>query len=250
MSKIISPCLNSTSNEIKSQALRLLGATAQSNPNVQAKVLESDLIQKVLHMLITNDDVNVKSRCLFALSSLLRQFPAAQKVFIYHGGLEIFSKILEGNNLKLQIRVMNLVNDLLTERKNINELSGEEQRRQRVNAYSVTKFEEKLLMHEYCRGLSNLTRKVFQNVISRDFIEQADEIVQLVAESMIMLNPVCESEFRTYRETLVPLTESVLSAYRKLSLKVETDEDEESNSDLIMALENLKVLLGYSHDEL
>ena len=214
------------------------------------KVLETDFIQKILYMLTTNTNVEITSRCLFALSSLLRQFPAAQKIFVDHGGLEIFGKILEGNQLQSQTRVLNLVNDLVIERRNIDELTSEEQRRQRTKAYAVTNFEKKLLMHEYCKCLSNFTKKVFQNVIMRDFIEQADEVVQLVVESMITLNPVCENEFIHYRRTLLPLIDNVLTAYQKHSSEAQEDQDVESMSFLMLDLEKLKVLLSFSHDEL
>ena len=57
--------------------------------------------------------MEIKSRCLFALSALIRQFPAAQKVWIDHGGVEIFGKILIDDQLQVQIKVMRLINDLI-----------------------------------------------------------------------------------------------------------------------------------------
>ncbi|KAG7201215.1 hypothetical protein KM043_004001 [Ampulex compressa] len=79
MSKIVSLCLNATNNEIKAEALRLLGAAVQSNPKVQLKALEHDFVQKLLRILSTNNKIEVKSRCLYALSALIRHYPAAQK---------------------------------------------------------------------------------------------------------------------------------------------------------------------------
>lgn len=229
--------------------MRLLGATAQSNPKVQAKVLETDFIQKLLHLLLTTDSIQVKSRCLFALSSLIRQFPIAQKVFFDHGGLEVFAKLLDGNQLQPQIKVMNLVNDLLIERRNIVEFTDEELRRQRENAYANTNFEKKLLMHDYCFELLNFATKVFRNIITGDFIDQADELVQTVVESIITLKPVCEVEFVKDRKTLSPLINTVLDIYRKRSLK-HNDENEKLDNELIVILEKLKILLESPHDEL
>lgn len=248
LTKIISPCLNSTSDEIKSEALRLLGATAQSNPKVQAKVLETDFIQKILHLLLTTENIEVKSKCLFALSSVIRQFPIAQKVFFDHGGLEVFAKLLDGNQLQPQIRVMNLVNDLLIERRNIIEFADEEVRRQRLKAYTSTNFEKKLLMHNYCSELLKFATKVFRNIITVDFIDQADELVQTVVESLITLNPVCEIEFKKERKTVLTLINRVLDMYKKRNLMLEGKD--ETDSELVLILEKLNLLWQYSHDEL
>ncbi|XP_051170498.1 nucleotide exchange factor SIL1 [Leptopilina boulardi] len=249
LTKIISPCLNSTNDEIKSEALRLLGATAQSNPKVQAKIMETDFIQKLLHLLLTTDNIEIKSRCLFAISSLIRQFPIAQKVFFDHGGLEVFAKLLDGNQLQPQIKIMNLVNDLLIERKNIIEFNDDEIRRQRIKAYSSTNFEKKLLMHDYCLELINFSTKVFRNIITGNFIDQANELIQTIVESIITLNSVCEIEFVKVRNTLLPLINSVLNIYKKRSL-INENEDEKFEDDLILIFEKLNALLQSSHDEL
>lgn len=211
--------------------------------------METDFIQKLLHLLLTTDNIEIKSRCLFAISSLIRQFPIAQKVFFDHGGLEVFAKLLDGNQLQPQIKIMNLVNDLLIERKNIIEFNDDEIRRQRIKAYSSTNFEKKLLMHDYCLELINFSTKVFRNIITGNFIDQANELIQTIVESIITLNSVCEIEFVKVRNTLLPLINSVLNIYKKRSL-INENEDEKFEDDLILIFEKLNALLQSSHDEL
>ncbi|KAG8036356.1 hypothetical protein G9C98_003678 [Cotesia typhae] len=135
MSKIISPCLNTTNDDLKIEALRVLGTAVQLNPKVQQKALNNDLVQKLLHLLSVNNKPLVRSRCLFALGALIRQFPSAQKAFIDHGGLEIFGKILENDLLQIQFRAIKLITDLAIEREFINKTEDESLRLRKVQEY-------------------------------------------------------------------------------------------------------------------
>lgn len=217
MSKIISPCLNGTNNEIKAEALRLLGAAVQSNPKVQLKALENDFVQKLLHILSTNNKMEIKSRCLFALSALIRQFPAAQKVWIDHGGVEIFGKILIDDQLQVQIKVMRLINDLIIERQNLNEITDANQQL-KIKAYATADIEKKLLTYEYCNHLSNLMIESFKGEHSDQLRTDNYEFLETISDSMITIAPICIDRFRENKDELLPIIRHLLNFYQNLNL--------------------------------
>ncbi|KAL0109721.1 hypothetical protein PUN28_014626 [Cardiocondyla obscurior] len=251
LTKIVSPCLNGTNNEIKSEALRLLGAAAQSNPKVQAKALENDFIQKVLHVLSTNSKIEVKSRCLFALSALIRQFPAAQKAWIDHGGLQLLGKILYDDQLLIQMKAMKLVNDLTIERRNLEEIYDPEQRQQKMREYAITDFELKLLGHDYCKLLSNLMIKCFEEKLTgRKFSIENNDFLEVVSDSMITISPICKTEFKNIKLMLLPVIDNLLHFYENPNIKLTVDETDVLKS-LILLIERLKItIFEPSHDEL
>ncbi|XP_034172881.1 sil1 nucleotide exchange factor [Osmia lignaria lignaria] len=228
MSKIVSPCLNGTNNEIKAEALRLLGAAVQSNPQVQLKALESDLVQKLLYILSTNNIVDVKSRCLFALSALIRQFPAAQKIWIDHGGVEIFGKILVDDELQIQIKVMKLISDLIIERQNIEQITDAKQKQTRIKAYAPADIEKKVLMYEYCKHLSNLMIRSVKEDLSSLF---NDEFLETIAESMNTITPICINQFRETKDVLLPIVKHFSNSYDILNVLVEKLQTVENTRD-------------------
>ncbi|XP_017799198.1 PREDICTED: nucleotide exchange factor SIL1 [Habropoda laboriosa] len=221
MSKIIYPCLNGTNNEIKAEALKILGAAVQSNPKVQLSALENQIVQKLLHILLTNSKVDVKSRCLFALSALIRQFPAAQKVWIDHGGVEIFGKILIDDQLQIQIKVMKLINDLIVERQHLEEITDAKQRQLKVKAYGAADIEKKLLTYEYCNNLSNLMIASFKGEESESLRNDNYEFLETISDSMITVTPICIDRFREIKDELLPVIKHLMSFYENLNLLVD-----------------------------
>lgn len=221
MSKVISPCLNGTNNEIKAEALRLLGAAVQSNPMVQLKALENDFVQKLLHILSTNTKVEVKSRCMFALSALIRQFPAAQKAWIDHGGVEIFGKILVDDQLQIQIKVMKLINDLIIERQNLQENTNAAQHQLKANAYAAADIEKKLLTYGYCSHLINLMITNFNVEISDEPRTDRYEFLEIVSDSMVTAASVCIDRFKQSKEELLPIMQHLLKFFENLNLLVD-----------------------------
>ena len=90
------------------------------NPKVQSKALSLGFIQHILRLLNTESDGTVIHRSLFTLSTLLRNFPQAQKNFLEHGGAEIMVKLLDRTD-KIFVRVVTLMDDLITEKDQAND---------------------------------------------------------------------------------------------------------------------------------
>lgn len=89
------------------------------NPKVQLKGLNLSYIQYFLRLLNNEyEDNNMKIRLVFTLSTLLRNFPQGQKVFLDHGGIQVIIKIFDqiNSNTKLKIRLIELMNDLIIEK--------------------------------------------------------------------------------------------------------------------------------------
>lgn len=250
MTKIISPCLNGTNNEIKAEALKLLGAAVQSNPKVQSKALENDFVQKLLQILSTNGKIEVKSRCIFALSALIRQFPAAQKVWIDHGGVEIVGKVLLDEQLQIQMKVMKLINDLITERQNLQMVTDDYQLQIRIKAYAAANIEQKLLACDYCKHLSNLMTKCFRDELNTEYRTDNYEFIETISESMITLIPVCKDQFSKTKDTLLPIIQHLLNLYQNLDPIIQPDENEILKN-LTLLIEKLRATVSeIPHDEL
>ncbi|XP_008554145.1 nucleotide exchange factor Sil1 [Microplitis demolitor] len=252
MSKIISPCLNTTNDDLKFEALRVLGTAVQLNPKVQARALNNDLVQKLLHLLSVNNKQLVRSRCLFALGALIRQFPSAQKAFIDHGGLEIFGKILENDQLPTQFRAIKLITDLAIEREFINKTEDEGLRLRKIREYKKTDFEQKLLLHNYCKYLSSIVKKNFQHDISLDSSTEMNEFLEVILENMIILSPTCKDEFRNIEHGLFSTLNEILNYYNKIkegnSQVWQENEMLENNFQKILKFK--KLILDNFHDEL
>ncbi|XP_066592695.1 nucleotide exchange factor Sil1 isoform X2 [Prorops nasuta] len=247
MTKIISPCLNSTNNKLQAEALRLLGAAVQSNPKVQIKALENDFIQKLLHMLSASTKTNIRSRCLFAISALIRQFPAAQKVLIDHGGLEIFGEILIYDQEQIQLRVMNLINDLVIERQDLNKLVELKQQQLKIKEYDFTNFEKKLQAQKYCKHLTNLMIKYFKENIPSRLINGDLEFIQVILESMTTVSDICKNDFSSDKKIVIMAIDVALINLYENS----PSNDEKPVETTILLMKQLKAKLFESlHDEL
>ncbi len=111
--------LNSTNSHLRAQIAFTIGSAMNANPKVQIQVLKSGALHKLLLLLRYDSSNQVKKRALFAISSLVRHFPIAQKALIQeYGALSIFSNFLKNPNidsLKLSLKVITLLNDLLIE---------------------------------------------------------------------------------------------------------------------------------------
>ena len=249
MTKIISPCLNASNDDIKSEALRLLGTAVQSNPKVQMKALERDFIKKLLHILVINIKVKVQSRCLFALNALIRQFPIAQKALIDHGGLEIFGKILKDSHPQTQRRVMNLMSDLAVERTNLNEIEDDHVRKRKISEYDNTQFKKKLLSYNYCRHLSDLMIKSFSKDAFDDSNIEDYDFLTIILDSMNKFGVICKINFRVEKHAIIPILKEQLRHYKSVRDSTST-KDDYSLDQIILLLENLSRTVFAEHDEL
>lgn len=169
LKNIVYKNLNSTNDEIKRESLKLLGASIQNNPMVKIRALDSGCIDILLRMIVLENDSSVKYRALFALGSLLRSFPFAQLKFIENAGLSVFFKLFELENLKIQLKTLTIINDLLQEEVDAQKDDNPE----KIKQYKNIKFRKHLLQNNYCEILNKfLLNSVIIESNDHDIIEK------------------------------------------------------------------------------
>ncbi|KAL1498262.1 hypothetical protein ABEB36_009087 [Hypothenemus hampei] len=114
--KIIYKKLNSTNPVVKQETLILFATLAQNNPTVKIHILESGGITTLLRILNLEKNENIKKSALTALSCTLRTFPYAQNQFFTIGGLKIFTELFKSESVKLKLKIVTLLSDLIVER--------------------------------------------------------------------------------------------------------------------------------------
>ncbi|KAI4873441.1 hypothetical protein NFI96_027293 [Prochilodus magdalenae] len=120
--KLVTDALNSTDVRLQENAAFVLGSAVSSNPSVQFEALESGALQKLLTLLATSEPVTVKKKALFALACLLRHFPLAQSNFVKLGGVQVLGQLFQTQGANaLQVRIVTMLNDMITEEKLISE---------------------------------------------------------------------------------------------------------------------------------
>ncbi|KYN15788.1 Nucleotide exchange factor SIL1, partial [Trachymyrmex cornetzi] len=170
---------------------------------------------------------------------LIRQFPAVQKAWIDHGGLQLLGKILYDDHLHIQMKAMILINDLTIERRNLEDIYDAEQRQQRMREYAITDFELKLLTHDYCKLLSNLMVKCFKEKLTGQFSIENNDFLEVVSDSMITISPIYKTAFKNIELLLLPVINNFLYFYRNSNIKFTVDEIDVLKS-LILLIERLK----------
>ncbi|VEN41610.1 unnamed protein product [Callosobruchus maculatus] len=188
LQEIIYKNLNSTSDEVKEETLKLFGSLLQNNPKVQISALESGAITVLLRTLATEQSGKVKSRAVHALSCLLRRFPLAQLRFMKNGGLSIVSKLLDKNSLKLQVKLVTLMNDLIVE--NIQATKYEQN--SALKQYELVNLQSKLLTEQnWCENLNELLLTLFSaDPDDHDLLEKCLIAMHTVSEN-------CASVYKT-----------------------------------------------------
>lgn len=153
--KVIFKSLNSTSAQIKRDTLRLMGSLMQNNAKVKVHALEIGAIPVLIKVINFDSDELIKSSAITALSALIRTFPVAQKKFIDHAGFLAISKLFESSSIKLQIKAVTMVSDLLIEN---NLASGDEN----LNKFYMGELEliKNVLEYNWCEHLDKLLHKI------------------------------------------------------------------------------------------
>lgn len=130
--------LNSSDPHIKEEAAHVVGSAVQSNPKVQVKVVELGGLPILIRLLSDQKQpMNVRNKAMYALSSLIRNFPAAQYFFSNSGGFSSLRNLFkEKKNEKLQMKAISLINDLVVERKDLS-LHEEEQNKEKIRQYNL-----------------------------------------------------------------------------------------------------------------
>nr|XP_020643708.1 nucleotide exchange factor SIL1 [Pogona vitticeps]XP_020643710.1 nucleotide exchange factor SIL1 [Pogona vitticeps] len=152
--------LNSTEPLMKEYVSFVLGSALSSNPRVQVAAIEGGALQKLLVILATDQSLAVKKKALFALSSMLRNFPYAQMQFLKLGGLQVLRDLCtEKEMAPLHVRIVTLIYDLIVEKLLQKDLPGDhDQTRERLEQYSQVNLVPAIVEQGWCTIIPDLLK--------------------------------------------------------------------------------------------
>lgn len=235
---VLIKALNYTKDErIQKEAALVLGAATQSNPKVQVGALEVDALQLLLRLLSSqsNSSSDLRKKILYAVSSLCRHFPYAQKKLLDLGGLSAFGELFqEPGAEKIQLKAVTLLHDLMVERENAE--SGFDPANsvevEKLRQYKLVPLKEAMVEQGWCELVPTLLDSPEHD--SREKILNA----------MKTLTNVCSIKFKT----LEPKLNKLRQEYIKLA-KEETSEDDRYFTSLLQTVDKMISLIGVK-DEL
>uniref|UniRef100_A0A668SCU0 Nucleotide exchange factor SIL1 n=1 Tax=Oreochromis aureus TaxID=47969 RepID=A0A668SCU0_OREAU len=218
--------LNSSDFRLQESSAFVLGSALASNPAVQVEAVENGALQTLLTTLATaqqlrvkkkvceddsplnqealkttmtwkNENLHTQLKCvcvcvqvLFAVASLLRHFPYAQRHFLTHGGLQVLSELFRTDDSGvLRTRIVTMLYDMITEKELIFQggldpvldASHDERRRQ----YSKVSLQEELLEKGWCTLVPQLLESS-----ENDYREKA-------LQALLAMAPVCLDQYRS-----------------------------------------------------
>ncbi|XP_074503968.1 nucleotide exchange factor SIL1 [Sebastes fasciatus] len=182
--------LNSSDFRLQESSAFVLGSAASSNPEVQVKAVESGALQMLLTILATEQPLRVKKKVHFAVASLLRNFPYAQRHFLSHGGLQVLSELFraDGGGV-LRTRIVTMLYDMISEKELISQagldLVLESSHEERVRQYSEVSLQGELLEKGWCSLVPQLLEST-----EHDYREKA-------LRALLAMAPVCLDQYRS-----------------------------------------------------
>ncbi|KAK5897570.1 hypothetical protein CesoFtcFv8_010621 [Champsocephalus esox] len=189
-------------------------------------------LQTLLTMLATDQPLWVKKKVLFAVASLLRNFPFAQRHFLSRGGLQVLSELFRGDRGGvLRTRIVTMLYDMISEKELISQAGLDPglhaSHQELLRQYSLVSLREGLLEEGWCSLIPELLDST-----EHDFREKA-------LRAMLALAPVCVDQYRSHRSlkaSLLRLREQYQDMIQSQMILGEENEYFEEMMDLINAL--------------
>ncbi|XP_077992621.1 nucleotide exchange factor SIL1-like [Glandiceps talaboti] len=226
--------LNDTVDVIRQESAFVLGSAVQSNPTVQVEAVERGAIQLLLRLMSGNQPIVVKKKVLYAISSLIRQFPFAQKRFLELGGLSSLSSLFretDSNVLPLKVKATTLLHDLLVEQKTFENTDiTDDVTKERQRQYHMIPLLPAMIEQGWCQLIPTLL-----------LVPEHDHREKVLHAMKIMLDPCTEY----YKQlSLEDTLHSLHKEYEDFAL----EEAQENDGDLYFT--GLKNLIGEILDSL
>lgn len=172
----------------------------------------------------------------YAISSIIRHFPLAQKEFINHGGMTAFADIFltgSADSLKLQLKIVTLLGDIILEkemaaqrlkdftRSELSENANEAEKAmlvEKLRQYEAAGIEKVLVEQNFCRLLPRLltsignvddkqTRREDLSFIQGRPLREEHDVVEKVVQAMLILARSCRTDFQSVRNQIQTLGE-------------------------------------------
>ncbi|GAB0093004.1 Nucleotide exchange factor Sil1 [Sergentomyia squamirostris] len=156
---IIPNIANQTNSIIRTKALMLVGAVMHNNPNAQISAFEKNMGDHLTRILATSKISDELSAATYAIGSLIRKFPLAQKESLTQLGLSVLLNVWTKHvDLKVKLKVLTLIADLVREshdmasQQNVPNENNEEKFRQ----YQRVQIEKLLDEYNFCQRFEQL----------------------------------------------------------------------------------------------
>lgn len=188
LDKVLLPVLvNTTHSPLKVEAMRVLGAMSQNNPRVQIKVFEHNVGSHLSQIIMSSSNTEELSAALYAFSSLLRKFPLAQQRILSTSGIQALMSVLNRDcELKIKIKAIVIIGDLLTEQEIILSQSSTDSYDPLAAAqYSGVHLKSWLNLQNYCESLENLINKYAIRFLN------APDFLEYIINSLNSTNDLC-----------------------------------------------------------
>lgn len=199
--------VNYTQDErVQKEAALVLGAATQSNPKVQVGAIDADALQILLRLLSSqsHSSPDLRRKILYAISSLCRHFPYAQKKLLDLGGLSVFRELFqEHGEEKIQVKVVTLLHDLIEEREHAETNKDQENPvvAEQLRQYKLVPLKEAMLEQGWCELVPTLLDSPEHD--SREKILNA----------MKTLSDVCSEKFKSLESKLNKLQQEIGRAH-------------------------------------
>ncbi|KAA8589201.1 hypothetical protein FQN60_010546 [Etheostoma spectabile] len=182
--------LNSSDFRLQQSCAFVLGSAVSSNPLVQVKAVESGALQTLLTMLATAQPRPVTKKVLFAVASLLRNFPYAQRHFLSHGGLQVLSELFRADRGGvLRTRIVTMLYDMISEKELISQTGLDPgldaAHEERLRQYSAVSLQGELREKGWCGLVPQLLEST-----EHDYREKA-------LRALLAMAPVCLDQYRS-----------------------------------------------------
>ncbi|XP_055015442.1 nucleotide exchange factor SIL1 isoform X2 [Boleophthalmus pectinirostris] len=224
--------LNSSDSRLQESSAFVLGSALSSNPTVQVKAVESGALQTLLTLLATTEHFPVQKKVLFAVGSLLRNFPFAQQHFLSNGGLQVLSEVFRGDgNGSLRTRIVTLLHDLISEQISKTSVdSVDPSHEERARQYSRVSLDKELVETNWCSLVPQLL-----DSSEHDYREKA-------LQTLIVMAPMCLQQYRTDRSLMTSLTR-LKTLYEEIVNKEKTVENSQTEyfEEIVELIDNLKI---------
>jgi len=190
---------------------------------VQIAVLEANVLTTMLRLLSIDSSIKVKQKALYAIGSIIRQFPFAQKRFLEAGGLSALASLFNSQKLdsiKLQVKAVTLLNDLIMEQKLTSKFAQKDDQmgQEKLKQYKKLNLEREIQLQGFCKMIPSL-------LASPDL-----DVREKVLQAMISIQDECRPDFRENVEMLRSLSKDLQRLESEESKQREMDDDEQETS--------------------
>lgn len=179
---VLSPCLDSTSPDIRNKAALLIAELAQNNPYCQEMLSESDILPKLMNMLCEDDTVIAGLR---AVSCSVRGYEPCLDAFIKMDGIECLLRCLQQrHNEKLITRAAFFLNSLCVDYPDIRKESLISKVVETITPLIQPKTEYDMCLEALLLVLSSVIEhtEAFENSQYPEFKTALEKIMELVGD--------------------------------------------------------------------